>query len=148
MSSCSTNRYKTDEEMNSIVEVERSIIKKYRKQIYSPFIKAIKDYEMIKDNDHIAVCISGGKDSLLLAKCLEILQRYSDIDFKVSYIAMNPGFSDDNYQLLVNNCQKLGINVKIFDTDIFAVANKIFVLNVEEELYIILLKNLGVIKLL
>ena len=73
MSSCSTNRYKTDEEMNSIVEVERSIIKKYRKQIYSPFIKAIKDYKMIKDNDHIAVCISGGKDSLLLAKCLEML---------------------------------------------------------------------------
>ncbi len=125
MSSCNNNRYKTDKEMNSIVEVERSIIKKYRKQIYSPFIKAIKDYEMIKDNDHIAVCISGGKDSLLLAKCLEILQRYSDIDFKVSYIAMNPGFSDDNYQLLVNNCQKLGIKVKIFDTDIFAVANKI-----------------------
>ncbi len=124
-SQCSNNIYKTDKPINDIKTIERSILKKYRKTIYAPFIKALKDYHMIKANDHIAVCISGGKDSLLLAKCMEILQRYSEVKFQVSYIAMDPGFSEDNYQLLVNNCQQLGIDVKIFKTDIFAVANKI-----------------------
>lgn len=125
MSSCSTNRFKTDKQPPNIETIERSIIKTYRKQIYSPFIKALKDYQMIKDGDKIAVCISGGKDSLLLAKCLELFQRYSKTSFEVEYIAMNPGFNQENYDILVKNCEILHIPVKIFDTDIFAVANKI-----------------------
>lgn len=114
-----------DSEFKGVKEVERSIIKNYRKEIYSPFVRAIKDYQMIEEGDKIAVCISGGKDSLLLAKCIEILHRYSIIKFDVEYIVMNPGFNDSNYKLLVENCKKLQIPVKIFDTDIFAVANKI-----------------------
>lgn len=109
----------------TLLEIERSIIKKYRKQLYSPMIKAIKDYEMISPDDKIAVCISGGKDSLLLAKALELLQRYSNIPFSLEFICIDPGFNPENKKLLIDTCKYLNINLQILETDIFAVANKL-----------------------
>lgn len=112
-------------EVNPISEIERSIIKKYRKQLWTPFIKGVKEYELITDGDKIAVCISGGKDSLLLAKLLQEMQRHSKTSFELKFIAMNPGFNQANYELLVKSCADLGIEVEVFNTDIFAVAEKI-----------------------
>jgi tRNA 2-thiocytidine biosynthesis protein TtcA len=109
----------------SIENIERSIIKKYRKEIWTPFMKGITDFDMIQSGDKIAICISGGKDSLLLAKCMQQLQRHSKIPFEIEYIAMNPGFNQINYDILTNSCEKIGINVKVFDTEIFAVVDKI-----------------------
>lgn len=106
-------------------EIEKSIIKKYRKQLWTPFIRGIKEYDMIADGDKIAVCISGGKDSLLLAKLLQEMQRHGQTKFELEFIAMNPGFNEGNYNLLVNTCQDLGIEVKVFKTEIFAVVEKI-----------------------
>jgi len=109
----------------SIENIERSIIKKYRKEIWTPFMKGITDFDMIQSGDKIAICISGGKDSLLLAKCMQQLQRHSKIPFEIEYIAMNPGFNQINYDILTNSCEKIGIDVKVFDTEIFAVVDKI-----------------------
>ena len=77
-------------------EIERSIIKRFRKEIWSKFIKAVKDYEMINENDKIMVCISGGKDSFLLAKCIEELQKHSKTNFEAKYVVMNPGYTEKN----------------------------------------------------
>lgn len=104
--------------------IEKIILKKYRKLLYSPMVKAIKEYNMIKPKDKIAVCISGGKDSLLLAKSLELFNRYTDDSFSLEFIAMDPGFTKENRMILENACQYLHIPVKIFETDVFAVANK------------------------
>ena len=99
--------------------VERSIIKTYRKQIWSRFTKAVRDYELIKEGDKIAVCISGGKDSMLMAKCFQELHKYSDISFEVKYIVMDPGYSSENRQIIEENARKLNIPIEIFETDIF-----------------------------
>ncbi len=106
-------------------EIERSIIKTYRKNIWSKFIKAIKEYELIQDGDKIAVAISGGKDSLLMAKLFQELYRNGVQNFEVEYIAMDPGYHPDIRKLLEDNCNYLEIPVKIFDADIFQVADKI-----------------------
>lgn len=106
-------------------EIERSIIKKYRKELWTKFVKGIKEYDMIQENDKIAVCISGGKDSLLLAKMLQELQRHKQINFDLEFIAMNPGFTKQNYEMLSVACKQMGIDVKIFDTEIFDVIGKI-----------------------
>ncbi len=98
---------------------ERSIIKTYRKQIWSRFTKAVRDYELIKEGDKIAVCISGGKDSMLMAKCFQELHKYSDISFEVKYIVMDPGYSSENRQIIEENARKLNIPIEIFETDIF-----------------------------
>ena len=105
-------------------EIERSIITKFRKTIWRQFIKAVRDYEMIKENDKIAVCISGGKDSMLLAKCLEELQKHGNVKFDLVYIVMNPGYNEVNNQKIMENAKELGIDIQIFNSDIFDVVNK------------------------
>ena len=105
-------------------KAENSIIKKYRKQIWIPFIKSIKEYRLIRENDRIAVCISGGKDSMLMAKCMQHLQKYSDFPFGLEYLVMDPGYSSENRQRIIDNADILGIPIKIFDTDIFSIVDK------------------------
>ncbi len=100
-------------------EVERSIIKKYRKEIWSKFVKAVADYELIKENDKVMVCISGGKDSFLLAKCMEELVRHGKVKFEARYVCMNPGYNDLNKKLILENAKKLNINLEMFDSTIF-----------------------------
>ncbi len=111
--------------MERYQEIERSIIKKYRKTIWSKFIKAIKDYELISENDKIMVCISGGKDSFLLAKCLEELSRHGKIHFEAHFVCMDPGYTKKNRDMIINNSKLLNIPLEIFNSDIFAVANKL-----------------------
>ncbi|MDD2181270.1 MAG: ATP-binding protein [Bacilli bacterium] len=107
--------------MEKYREIEKSIIKKFRKEIWSKFIKAIKDYELIEENDRIAVCISGGKDSMLLAKCFQELKRHGQIKFDLEFIVMNPGYNQENINLIYSNSKKLNIPIKVFNTDIFNV---------------------------
>lgn len=111
--------------MDYVMEVERSIIKKYRKEIWSKFVKAIQEYELIKDNDKIMVCISGGKDSFLLAKCMQELERHGKKNFSCEYVVMDPGYNKANRELIIENAKKLNIPIKIFDSDIFDVANTV-----------------------
>ncbi len=103
-------------------EIERSIIKKYRKTIWNGFVGAVQEYQLIKENDCIAVCISGGKDSMILAKCMELLQRHSDVPFTLKYIVMDPGYAAANRKLIEQNLKTLNINAEIFQSDIFDVA--------------------------
>ena len=103
-------------------EIERSIIKKYRKSIWNGFVGAVQEYELIKPNDKIAVCISGGKDSMILAKCMELLQRHSEVPFELKYIVMDPGYTKPNRELIEKNLKSLGIDAEIFESDIFYVA--------------------------
>ena len=110
--------------MEEYQEIERSIIKKYRKTIWSKFVKAVKDYQLIEENDKIMVCISGGKDSFLLAKCMEELHRHSDVPFEVKYVVMNPGYAPRNIEMIKKNIQRLNLNVEIFNSDIFEVVQK------------------------
>lgn len=105
--------------MEKYEEIERSIVKKFRKTIWSKFISAIKEYDLIKQNDRIAVCISGGKDSMLMAKCMQQLQKHSDIKFETEYLVMNPGYNDINKQLILDNAELLNIPIKMFDTQIY-----------------------------
>ena len=111
--------------MNNNVDIERSIIKKFRKEIWSNFTKAIKDYQLIKENDKIMVCISGGKDSFLLAKCIQELKRHGKIDFDVCYVSMNPGYSDNNLKMINDNAQLMNIPLEVFTSDIFDVVDKV-----------------------
>ena len=103
--------------------VERGIITTYRKRIWSKFIKAVKDYQLVNDGDKICVCISGGKDSMLMAKLFQELHRHSDVPFEVEYVVMNPGYNDDNLELIKSNLNLLNIPATIKDTNIFDVAN-------------------------
>ena len=105
--------------------IEKSIIKKYRKEIWSKFVRAVNDYELIKENDNIMVCISGGKDSFLLAKCIQELKRHGKINFNVNYVVMDPGYKEETKNQIIDNAKKLNIDIKIFETDIFEVANKL-----------------------
>lgn len=102
-------------------EIERSIIKKFRKPIWNRFIKGIKEYKLINEGDKIAVCISGGKDSMLMAKCMQHLQKYSDVPFDVEYLVMNPGYNEINKQKIIENAKILNIPIKMFETQIFDV---------------------------
>ena len=103
--------------------IERSIVKKYRKELWNPFIAAVKRYELVNEGDKIAVCISGGKDSMLMAKLMQQLHRCSDVPFQIEFIVMDPGYNEANRQQIINNAKLLEIPIKIFDTDIFNVAN-------------------------
>ncbi len=107
--------------LEKYIEIERSIIKKYRKTIWSNFIGAVQEYELIKENDKIAVCISGGKDSMLLAKCMQQLQRHSEVPFELVFLVMDPGYNKENRKLIEENSKLLNIPVHIFDSDIFEV---------------------------
>lgn len=108
--------------MEKYREIEKSIIKKYRKEIWSKFIKALKEYHLIEENDSIMVCISGGKDSFLLAKCIQELIRHGQIPFQAHYVVMNPGYNKINLEYIKNNAKLLNIPIEIFNTDIFEVA--------------------------
>ncbi len=112
-------------ERKPLAEIERSIIKTYRKHIWAKFIKAIKEYELIQDGDRIAVAISGGKDSLLMAKLFQELYRNGNKNFELEFIAMDPGYHSEIRELLEDNCKYLDIPISIYDADIFAVADKI-----------------------
>ena len=101
------------------VNIERSIIKEYRKTIWRPFVKGLQEYEMIQDGDRVAVCISGGKDSMLLAKCLQQLKRQSDTKFELEFLVMDPGYQPENRKLIEENAALMNIPVRIFDSDIF-----------------------------
>ncbi len=111
-------------ELEPVRLIERSISKKYRKEIWNPFIAAVKRYELIEKNDRIAVCVSGGKDSMLLAKLMQMLERYSEIPFEAVYLSMDPGYSPKNRARLEENAEKLGIPLTVFSTNVFDVANK------------------------
>ncbi len=99
--------------------VERSIQKKYRDQLWGPFIAGIKDYRLIAPGDRVCVCISGGKDSMLLAKLMQMLQRRSDFPFAVRYLVMDPGYTPENRERILNNAARLGIEVTLRESDIF-----------------------------
>lgn len=103
--------------------IERSIIKKYRKELWTPFIVAVKRYELVQAGDRIAVCISGGKDSMLMAKLMQELQRHSDVPFELVFLVMDPGYNEINRQKIESNAELLHIPVTIFESNIFAVAN-------------------------
>ncbi|NMA04779.1 MAG: hypothetical protein GX931_00220 [Acholeplasmataceae bacterium] len=106
-------------------DIERSLQKTYRKTIWAKFIKAVKEYELIEVGDKIAVAISGGKDSLLLAKLFQQLHRFSEVPFSLEFISMNPGFNKENLENLELNCKLLNIPIKIRKSNVFHVANKL-----------------------
>ena len=105
--------------MEDYKEIERSIIKKYRKDIWSKFVQAVADYQLIDENDKIMVCISGGKDSFLLAKCIEELIKHGKFKFSARYVCMNPGYNEENKKMILDNAKKLNINLEMFETNIF-----------------------------
>lgn len=105
--------------------IERSLIKKYRKTIWNPFIAAVKRYELIQENDKIAVCISGGKDSMLMAKLMQELQRHSEVPFELVFLVMDPGYNEKNRKKIEENAKILNIPITVFETDIFEVADSV-----------------------
>lgn len=113
------------EDRKPLAEIERSIIKRYRKHIWGKFVKAIKEYELIQEGDKIAVAISGGKDSLLMAKLFQELYQHGNSDFELEFIAMDPGYHPDVKELLIENCRYLNIPIHIFESGIFEIANRI-----------------------
>ena len=106
-------------------EIEKSIIKKYRKNLWSKFIKAIKDFELVKEGDKVAVALSGGKDSTLMALLFKELQHHGDVRFELEYIVADPGYHENVKNLMIDNCKYLDIPIKIFDSGIFDIVDKI-----------------------
>ena len=102
-------------------QIERSIIKNYRKEIWRPFVDALNEYKMIEEGDNIAVCISGGKDSMLLAKCMQEILRHGKMKFGLHFLVMDPGYHPANRQLIEENAALMEIPIEIFDSDIFDV---------------------------
>jgi len=105
--------------MERYQEIERSIITRYRKPLWRKFIRGINDYQLIQEGDKIAVCISGGKDSILLAKLMQELQRHGKIPFELVFLVMDPGYNEINRQTIINNAKLLNIPITIFDTQIY-----------------------------
>ncbi|OCN05354.1 tRNA 2-thiocytidine biosynthesis protein TtcA [Erysipelotrichaceae bacterium MTC7] len=101
-------------------EMDNTLLKTYRKGIFAKFMKAIREYELIQEGDVIGICISGGKDSMVMAKCFALLARFSKVTFRVEYIVMDPGYSPVNRQRIVDNAKQLDIPIRIFDSNIFA----------------------------
>lgn len=111
---------KDDEDFRQKQEkAENSIRKKFHKQLFSPFAKACKTYELIKEGDHIAVCISGGKDSMLMAKLFQEIKRHRKVNFELTFLVMDPGYNKENRKLIESNAKQLGIPITIFESDIF-----------------------------
>ena len=108
-----------DEAEQRTRDIERSIIKKFRKPIWRRFTKAIREYELVKDGDKIAVCISGGKDSMLMAKLFQGLSRHGKKNFEVVFLVMNPGYNEINYQTIRDNARILNVPITVFESDIF-----------------------------
>lgn len=105
-------------------DIERSLVKKFRKEIWRKFTKAINDYDMIQDGDKIAVCISGGKDSMLTAKLFQELYKHGKKNFSLEFMVMNPGYNDLNYNNIVENAKILGVPITVFESDIFGVVSE------------------------
>ena len=111
--------------MERYEEIEKSIITTYRKKIWSKFIKGIKEFEMVQEGDKIAVCISGGKDSMLLAKCMQELKKHRQVNFDLVFLVMDPGYNPINRQKIINNAKLLNIPITMFESNIFEVVEKI-----------------------
>lgn len=109
-------------ELEKSALIERSVNKKFRKEIWNRFITAVKQYELVAEGDKIAVCISGGKDSMLLGLLMKMLQRYSEVNFSLEFLVMDPGYSPENRRKIADNAALLQIPVTFFESDIFAVA--------------------------
>lgn len=107
--------------MEKYKEIERSIITTYRKEIWSKFVKAVSDYKLIEENDNVMVCISGGKDSFLLAKCIQELQRHGNVKFNAHYVVMDPGYNEYNRNFILDNAKILNTPLEMFESDIFDV---------------------------
>ncbi len=109
--------------MNEVDEFEKSLTTTYRMKIWSRFVKAIKEFQLLKPNEHLCVCISGGKDSMIMAKLFQILHKYSDFPFEITYLVMDPGYSELNLNKIENNLKIMKIPAIIEKTNIFEVAN-------------------------
>lgn len=112
------------EEKKTIKEIERSIVKTYRKELWTKFIRAVKDYNLVEEGDKIAIAISGGKDSLLLAKLMQELKKHGKVNFELEFIAMDPGYHSQIRELLEENCKHLEIPVTIYESGIFNVIDE------------------------
>ena len=110
--------------MEKYKEIERSIIKKYRKEIWSRFVRGVQEYDLIHENDKIMVCISGGKDSFLLAKCIQELERHGRVPFQAYYVVMDPGYSDYHRDYILDNAKILNVPIQMFQSDIFDVVER------------------------
>ena len=119
-----SHAHKAETERKSLQDIERSIVKTYRKDIWSKFVKGVKEFEMIDDGDKIAVGISGGKDSLLLAKLLQEYQKYGGVSFELEFLAMNPGYYEVNVSRLKENCAYLNIPIVFYDAGIFDIVDE------------------------
>lgn len=106
-------------------EIERSLIKKYRKSIWRKFTKAVSEYQLVQAGDKIAVCISGGKDSMLMAKLFQELQRHGKVPFELVFLVMNPGYNHDNWKIIQDNAKLLGIPLTVFESDIFNIVAEV-----------------------
>ena len=111
--------------MERYKEIERTIITSYRKRIWSKFIQGIQEYKMVQDGDKIAVCISGGKDSMLMAKCFQELKRHRQMNFELVFLVMDPGYSKENRQKIIDNAEILNIPITMFETNIFESVERI-----------------------
>ena len=111
--------------MDDYKVIENSLITKYRKDIWAKFVKGVKDFNMIEENDKIAVCISGGKDSFILAKCMQEIQRHGKINFDLEFIVMDPGYKSENRKLIEDNAKRLNIPITIFESNIFSIVDKV-----------------------
>lgn len=113
-----------EEDRKPLEEIERSIVKRYRKPIWTKFIKAVKQYNLIEEGDKIAVAISGGKDSMLMAKLFQELQKHGQIKFDLEFIAMDPGYHEQIRELLIENCKHLNIPIHLYESGIFKVIDE------------------------
>lgn len=113
-----------ERELERHIAIERSIIKKYRKTIWNNFVSSVQEYELIGEGDKIAVCISGGKDSMLMAVCMRNLQRYSKVKFDLKYLVMDPGYNETNAKKILENAEILKLPVVVFKSDIFDVTER------------------------
>ncbi|MDR0272147.1 MAG: tRNA 2-thiocytidine biosynthesis protein TtcA [Clostridiales bacterium] len=111
-------------ELTALQKIERSIHKKFRREIWRKFISGVQKYEMIQANDKIAICISGGKDSMLMAKLMQQLHRHSDVPFELIFLVMNPGYNKENFLKIKSNAEFLKIPITVFDSDIFEIVSK------------------------
>jgi len=114
-----------EENIERYKEIEKSITSVFRKSIWLKFVQGIKEFEMIKDGDKIAVCISGGKDSMLLAKCMQEIKRHRQMEFELVFLVMDPGYNEINRQKIIDNAKLLNIPITIFNSNIFDVVEKI-----------------------
>lgn len=109
-------------ELSPCQMIERSITKKYRKELWNPFVEAVKRYGLIQEDDRIAVCISGGKDSMLMAKLMQMLKRITEVPFELTFLVMDPGYNEENRKKTEDNAKLLEIPITVFETNIFNVA--------------------------